>query len=295
MIDAFAHRFRGNTHAYGGDDGFAVKRPVSRSVMDGHLQGHTGIGIYPIRMMDGQPHVQWGCCDIDTGDWSEAYSLANALTHMGMIPFVERSRSKGWHIWVFSDEWVHAATMRRALKVAYSVIGLPAKEANPKQETLKEGQLGNYVRLPYKGALGGGPLTRQVICRDWSEQTDGEPCPFPMFMESHHETPHQVFEKWAEKYYEPPKRTVEFTQADVDTERLIVSLPPKVQQFIRKGPKNDRSAGMVALAHNLRQCGATPDEAMAILVHVDAAWGKGYTDRVNGIQFLEDIIVRVYG
>jgi hypothetical protein len=59
---------------------------------------------------------------------------------MDIEPHIERSRSKGWHIWVFASHPVTAKAMRRALKVAYAAIELPAKEANPKSETLNVGQ-----------------------------------------------------------------------------------------------------------------------------------------------------------
>jgi len=138
-------------------------------------------------------------------------------------------------------------------------------------------------------------IERQTIMKNWDIDGDGIPCPFPEFMEADHTTPSAVFDHWCSKYYEPPRREVNIVHGDVDTERIIVNLPPKVQQFIRRGPKNDRSAGMVALAHQLRQSGATPSEAYAILAHVDLAWGKGYADRVNGSTFLEDIVERAYG
>lgn len=178
--------FQGNLSAYGqdvpkGDDpaagGMRVDAPFTERVVEAHLKGETGVGAYPSwHNSDGVLMASWGCCDIDTGDWSEAYSLATALRAMGMVPHIERSRSKGWHIWIFPETPVTAKDMRRALKVAYAAIELPAKEANPKSEQLKPGQVGNYVRLPYKGALTnkGNPL-KQTFMAGWDHNNDGIP------------------------------------------------------------------------------------------------------------------------
>ena len=172
------HLFGGNMLAHGqdlpGGKGHAVKNPVNHRLIKTHLEGNNGIGIYPMWYSDETWFVKWGCCDIDTGDWDEAYRLAATLRAMGLVPHVERSRSKGWHIWVFSDGPVQAQAMRRALKVAYTTIDLQAREANPKQESLRPDQLGNYVRLPFKGGLGHS-LDRQVMMYDWGIESDGRP------------------------------------------------------------------------------------------------------------------------
>lgn len=297
QLVTFCNLFDGNRDAHGTDVGGAAREPLTAQLFLQHLTDGDGIGVYPIRHTDTGIEVVWGCCDIDTGDWREAYLLATALKGMGMSVHIERSRSKGWHIWVFAEDWVPAATMRRALKVAYKMIDLPAKEANPKQETLRSDQLGNYVRLPYKHWFGSEQPTRQVMVTGWDSKHDGQILPFDQFISTQTGsllTPVSVLTKWANKWVEPPRRNIEVTDVDVDVQRIIAALPPKLQKFINDGPKRDRSAGMVALAHKMRNYGANPTETLAILHHVDTIWGKNYLDRPNGEVYFADIIERAY-
>lgn len=287
--------FGGRMDAYGGDDGLAIRRPVTHQLVKNHLEGSTGIGIYPIwRSDDDRLMVKWGCCDIDTGNWDEAYSLTVALNAMNMHPHVERSRSKGWHVWVFAEKPVEARQMRRALKVAYAAIDLPAKEANPKQETLRENQLGNYVRLPFKGNLL-GHTTRQVMMRDWSATGDGEPIGCrDWFYEFEHRTAVETIAHWASRWREPERTKLNTVDEidDAEFEVLVKNLPGDLFLFVKNGPQHDRSGGLVALAFKLKAAGYSPTEIFHFVELADRRWGK-YTTRVNRDEFLMDIVERV--
>jgi hypothetical protein len=294
--DLFKDRFAGNTQAYGTDDGYAKRGIVTPELIRRHLEGVEPIGIYPIRHTPSGPMVHWGCCDIDTGDWAEAYALATALRGMGMRPVVERSRSKGWHIWIFlkDEEWVAAAAMRRALKMAYKAIDLPAKEANPKSEMLRPEQLGNFVRLPYKGGLVQDPI-RQVVMSGWNATSDGWCVSLREFLDEDVSTETERIGYWAAKWYEPPRRVVDIdTEAPADVEAIISKLAPKTQELARVGPPRDRSEGMVALAYQMANQRFSATEAFAVLGWCDMTWGKQYTSRPGGEGYLMDIIERAY-
>lgn len=118
-----------------------------------HEHGARDIGVYP-RTDDGL--CKWGCVDIDTGDLSEALEVWSVLKDAGVGAWIEASGSwkdltkRGYHVWVFSDEWIEAINMRALLVEVVRQAGLPDKtEINPKQiEATKKG-VGNCVRLPY--------------------------------------------------------------------------------------------------------------------------------------------------
>lgn len=114
---------------------------------DDHWLGNTDIGVYP-RLDNGT--CRWGCVDIDSGDFSEALEVQAGLRAAGIASWIEASKSKGYHVWVFCDGWVHAGYMRPLLVEVAHAAGLPEKtEINPKQvEATKKG-VGNCVRLPY--------------------------------------------------------------------------------------------------------------------------------------------------
>lgn len=298
-MDRMYDTFIGRTDAWGGDDGRAIWQPVTKTLVAGHLDGSQGIGIYPIRQRaneDSPLLVKWGCCDIDTGDWNEAFTLGLALERMGLEPWIERSRSKGWHLWVFADEWVHAWEMRRALKVAYNVIGLPAKEANPKSEHLRVEQLGNYVRLPYKGGLVSTP-ERQVMMKNISRRTDGEPMSLDEFVETPKGVSAGIIKDWASKYYEPPRKTKVAVEDMLNDEALALlasRMDPRTYQVWANGPKNaDRSATLQALGHAFAKQGYTPQECFQLVSAADRMWGK-YHERSNGDGYIVDIVERCY-
>ena len=308
QINNFANLFAGANHAYGSDQGFAVHKPVTDVTIRRHLEGIEPIGIYPCIQLPDQRlaptstgiYVKWGCCDIDTGDWNETWRLYTALEKMGLQPHIERSRSKGWHIWVFASTWVPAATMRRALKVAYKAIGLPAKEANPKSEQLRPSQLGNYVRLPYKGALAETNQTRQVFLKDFDANSDGNSIQFEEWINSNPATVSpETLEHWADKWYEPPRPNLGITSTealqDAPLAALCARLPRSVRGLWENGPKtaHKRSEGLVALAYQAKQAGFTPAEVFQIVQSADRIWGKYHT-RQGAEGYILDLVERAF-
>lgn len=319
-IETMLDLFQGRPDAWGGDEGRAIYGTVDEKLMEGHLYGVQGIGIYPVRFTEGMKDnftemssgehmenmvVKWGCCDIDTGDWEEAYKLAMTLRKMGLTPWVERSRSKGWHVWIFSDTWVPAYIMRRCLKIAYAAIDLQAKEANPKSELLRPNQLGNYVRLPYKGALPDDVCERQTMMYDWSVLNDGYCLSFGSFLFMAEDgdvvSSETTIRKWAAKWYEAPAPNVTVKDVAVgpELEALIQSLPYPLRTLWTNGPKartngeTDTSQGLVALAHNLAQAGWAPDDVYSVVVSGDLRWGKFHT-RNDPDNYYRDIVNRAY-
>lgn len=119
----------------------------------GHFTQKRDIGVYP-RRDDGT--CKWGCVDIDTGDFSEALRVQEGLRTAGIDSWVEASGSwkdlskRGYHVWVFSDEWVDAIPMRAMLvEVVRHAEMDPKTEINPKQIAATAKGVGNCVRLPY--------------------------------------------------------------------------------------------------------------------------------------------------
>lgn len=310
IAEQFLQLFQGRTDAWGGDEGRAIYEPITLGLVERHLYGDTPIGVYPVRHKETDPEVfaqftedqkrdnmwvRWGCCDIDTGDWSEAYTLANALRLMGFNPHVERSRSKGWHIWIFVERWTHAYQMRRALKVAYKAINLPAKEANPKSELLRPNQLGNYVRLPYKN----GTVERQCFLQGWSATSEGTPMNVTQFCEQNNLfTDRDTILGWSAKWFEPARKHITIKPiSDSDTLVLRDRLKPlKLAGLFENGPAagKDRSHALAALAHNTAQAGWKPDDVYAVVCSADMRWGKYADTRNNPEDYYTDIVERAY-
>lgn len=163
----FTALFGGRTDAYFeslGKGGRAVRAQVTCRTFADHLAGSKQIGTYPV--ID-TALCRWGCIDIDMADNDvKAMELADdvmsAWRFFGVHAWTERSRSKGYHVWVFADDWVSAAVMRDAGRWVAKLAELdPKTEINPKNAApwLTTNGLVNTVRTPYPGDAPPGRMT----------------------------------------------------------------------------------------------------------------------------------------
>ena len=192
--------FNGFRYAYGTDAGGCRWANVDADLVARHLSGEEMIGIYPmvydphwtrggpdawredaddryyVQMEPDLWHCMWGAIDIDEGDDSIVYArnVATVFEALEIKAWVERSRSKGCHIWLFNREWTRASIMRRAMKAALDIADIPYDAVYPKQDSLK-GPPGNYMRLPYGGDR---PEGKQEVI-----DSNGEPLEVDDFME----------------------------------------------------------------------------------------------------------------
>ncbi|WP_457569366.1 DNA polymerase [Desulfurobacterium sp.] len=96
-----------------------------------HLSGFRRIGIYP-EVESGR--VVFGAVDLDLKDEPEEkrqfYTLEvyRKLVSLGFKPFIEKSKSKGYHVWVFFSEPVSKETVRWILNYAVSSSSYPNKK-----------------------------------------------------------------------------------------------------------------------------------------------------------------------
>ena len=121
-------------------------------VVEDHLLREPQIGVYPLFHQGDGFKVYWGCVDWDSGlqeSFVHARNVHEVLRQVGVTSHVERSRSKGYHLWVFFRWEMPAPDVRTGLIAACDVVGAPTKEVNPKQVKLSDRGWGNGVRLPY--------------------------------------------------------------------------------------------------------------------------------------------------
>ena len=173
LVRDFITLFKGFPNAYGTNEGGCRWEKPN---FENHLFGDRDddmIGTYPMvydpycklemqgpeaydserKYAEMQPdmwHCIWGAIDIDEGDESLDYAFnAQTILRALEIPsWVELSRSKGCHVWVFCEEWVTAKLIRKVLKGVMQVGKIPYDAVYPKQDSL-DGPVGNYMRLPY--------------------------------------------------------------------------------------------------------------------------------------------------
>lgn len=323
---AFAHLFEGSKKAFGTENGGSVPTTPEDwpELWLNHLHGSTPIGVYPMvenvsfTSPEGSEEpgevicdwgVRWGCIDLDvkregkrrydyeTEDEAHvaAINLCAVLTQLGIVGWIEVTRSRGRHVWVFSKAFVRARTMRRALLVACEVAGVPPTEVNPKSETLAPGQLGNYVRLVYPA---GDLFSRRIVSPSKQPQQWGRREFVRRATES--ASPSFVFHDAAKLYKEPTRKHYTSTLVPAD------DLPDEVRQKMSgllwtvytDGPTEgldlDRSGWLYRLASMCAKDRLTPDEAALVVALADEQHCQKYSGRADGEKQIMRTVERAY-
>lgn len=288
-LEMFVDLFRGRGDCYGSWEGGCVREQLTHTVFQNHLGSGPHIGVYPCVVDRNKTMCVWGCSDIDYDNPEHAWLLHDAFEAAGVISWVERTR-RGYHIWVFADELVDAKSMRRMFLAAHKVADINPKEVNPKQETLLDGQIGNYVRLPYPNI--DGEETRRIISRTM------DPLKFSDFVTVawSKRVTKETIERLAE-YYVPQEIHISVAPPTLDMAEAARVLTPLGKTIFRDGPLpgRDRSTTLTHLAHECRKANLAPEDAMILLEDADIRWGKYMMRGEVGKLELQKLLVRAYG
>jgi len=285
-VEIFMDLFRGRSDAYGTWSGGSVRSEVNYSSFARHLNGEELIGIYPLTS---ESTVRWGCSDIDVNDLDAARNLQTAFKMKDVASYVEKT-VKGYHVWVFADDWVPAPVMRRAFLSAHQVIGLAPKEVNPKQEEATG--LGNYVRLPYPDGYDQMPEVRYMLF-----DAQDVPMTLAQFLASapYNRTSINLLKPLAD-LYRPPRKAVVEPNINAPIRESLKFINGYIANIWRNGPMNngDRSNTLVRMCHYMREYGTPINHAYCILVDADKRWGK-FHERPDAVVHLTKIIEDAYG
>lgn len=156
MYKRFAALFAGLTRAYGTFKieqsqsegkvkGFAETKneDVTEQLYIDHIQGTKSLGIIPV---DEKGEVTFAEIDID--DYN--LDIKHLAKRLRDTPFVVlRTKSGGAHVSVFFNAAVDARKVRKKLNQVASTLGHKGCEIFPKQNKIEEGQIGNWINLPY--------------------------------------------------------------------------------------------------------------------------------------------------
>lgn len=127
-----------------------VKAALTEHILLDHLRGKRLVGAYPLV----RDRVWFAAIDIDQSDPEPVIELARIGREIGLKPLVEKSKSKGFHLWFFSNKqgW-HAEQIRAVLRWMCTEVDRPEIEVFPKQDRLQAGKFGNFIYLPLNGRL----------------------------------------------------------------------------------------------------------------------------------------------
>jgi hypothetical protein len=297
VIDGYVTLFRGRADCYGSWDGGCVRDNLTRMVFHKHLTSGPHVGVYPSFNVEGVAHCAWGCTDIDYDGYDDALLLHDTLKQVGITTWLERT-NKGWHVWAFATTLVPAEHMRNMFLAAHQVCELTPKEVNPKQTVLSQGQVGNYVRLPYPAALDmdAAQGARRIVDTskgpDWYYHIKD----FVKDAVATRLEPDHIAQ--IANYYEPPAEAhIDIMPELGDVTAAVSLLRPLGKIVYREGPREgrDRSSAITLLAHECYRSGLAAGDALKVLEAADWQWGKYLKRGLRGEAELVKLVQRAYG
>lgn len=264
--------FRGLGHVYGTYDprtgrSRQVKQPVTDQVLLRHLQGRQPYGVY-LLVGDRTAAV---VADFDREDTEPPLSFRRCARRIGIASYLERSKSKGWHVWIFlQGPGVSAAKARAVVRWMVSEVGSPAVEIFPKQDRLEgRSQFGNFVNAPLFGVL--VPQGRTVFVnpddrlRPWADQW------------SILESVERVWESKLDQIIDANRLVLGSSSSPASTPAVSTSpiaatygLPPCAQRMLAEGVVDYQRVACFRLALHLKKSGLSEDLAVICL----RAWAR---------------------
>ena len=128
-----------------------VKEPVTEDVIRAHLTGKRSYGVY---LLAGEKTAALAV-DFDENDLSLPIAYVAGARRYDMSAYIETSKSKGYHVWIFFEQG--GVVARKARLVAHKILADMDKqgiEVFPKQDVLANGiSYGNFINAPLFGAL----------------------------------------------------------------------------------------------------------------------------------------------
>ena len=189
IVEGYVALFQGNRKAYGqwNPQRGSMKTDMGDFVENGkvkeHLTGVMGLGLVPVR---DDATCMFGVIDIDNHDGKtiDLMDLSNRVASAALPLVVCRSKSGGAHCYLFCKEPVPAYMIRKVLTKWAGDLKHEKAEIFPKQSKLEEGQIGNWINLPYFGALSDPSIEDPTMATNRYAMEGGKPIRIEAFIQS---------------------------------------------------------------------------------------------------------------
>ena len=113
-----------------------------------HIEGVAPLGVY---LLNKDERVSFAAIDIDIYPLDHK-AISRQLMDWSIPVLVCNSKSNGAHLYVFFEEPECPSRVVNSLKLISSALGYRNAEIFPKQTRRHNGQLGNYINLPFFGS-----------------------------------------------------------------------------------------------------------------------------------------------
>jgi len=291
-VELFRQCFNGLTHVYGTYNPVTgssrqEKKPVTDQVIRDHLEGRFPYGVY---LLDGD-RTNAVVADFDQPDPDPPRRFLTIAAERRLPVYIERSKSKGFHVWMFAAAGgVLAATGRRVFLDILRELGLPKTEVFPKQDRLGEGaSYGNFINLPLFGRL--LPQGRCVFVNP-----DEDMQPFPdqwAFLADIGRVTEAQLESSLPRPLAvlPSPPTSDFIHSIAIPSRAsrAYALPPCARNMLNHGVSDGQRVACFRLAVHFKRLGLPQYAAVAALL----AWAKRNRPIGKGIITEEEVVCQV--
>ena len=261
-VALFGRRFSGLRNLYGTYDletkrCYVLKRPVDDKVLIHHLKGTRPYGVF--LLMDDR--IRAIAVDFDRLDPDPVGQFVHRAQHYQIPAYVEVSKSKGFHVWIFFEErGVLAAKARMVIHHILQEIDCLDVEIFPKQDRLNSAnQYGNYINAPLFGQLVSKGKTVFVDPNDSFH-------PYPdqwEFLATIDPVPESVLDETIEiNDLKPLQDTLKLGGID---EPKSFALPPCAREILDQGVCENQRVACFRLAVHLKRIGLPFDIAMVVL------------------------------
>ena len=155
-VKLFTELFSGFQDAYGTYDPksgkyWQVKKQLTVKTIFEHLKGIQPFGFY---LLTGDM-TKVGVADFDDQDSGLPVQFIKQASEYGIHSYLERSKSKGYHAWMFfPGDGVTAWKVRLVIGHILKLIDSPETEIFPKQDSIDNNEsYGNFINAPLFGSI----------------------------------------------------------------------------------------------------------------------------------------------
>ena len=273
-ISIFKGLFTGLTNVYGTYEVSTgrvrqVKEPVTEEVIHAHLTGKQSYGVY---LLTGDKTGALAV-DFDEDELCLPISFVAGARRYDISAYIERSKSKGYHVWIFFEKGgVLAGKARLVTQKILDDMGRPATEVFPKQDALADGvSYGNFIHAPLFGAL--VPKGRTVFV-DPAEPTAVYPDQWELLAKVQRVPEVRLDAVIKSCHLEPQDRAEEGpkpgSRKEPNDDTSPFGLPPCARRILAEGVTSFQRVSCFRLAVHLKRYGMPYDLALVAL----KAWAR---------------------
>lgn len=265
-VKLFLSLFKGLNNVYGtyntkSSNHWQIKGMVKETIIYNHLIGKQPYGFYPLI----KDKTSVGIADFDNHNPLPAVAFIKRAAHYGLNAYLEKSKSKGYHVWLFfSEEGVSARKLRIVMKYILDEIESPNTEIFPKQDSINENNsYGNFINAPLFGKL--VPESKTVFIH-----ADSSLKPYPdqwKFIESIVRNTADTLDSIIDinNITDLTKENGGSVSKNSKLSRSQYGLPLCIQNILCEGVRFDQRVACFRVAVNLKKVGIPEEVAVAVL------------------------------